>query len=109
VLVMGDLAEGRRRFNELRRNVEGISQKMLSAKLRMLERDGLVERTFYAVIPPRVEYELTGLGQELLASLEGLAEFALMHQGQVAASRHRFDVETDSAAIAVVTLPRRVN
>jgi DNA-binding HxlR family transcriptional regulator len=107
VMVMGDLTDGRKRFNELRREVEGISQKMLSAKLRNLERDGLVERTFFAVIPPRVEYELTDLGRQLLGSLEGLAEFALMHQGQVADARQRFDFETGSVAVGVVTLPRR--
>jgi DNA-binding HxlR family transcriptional regulator len=107
VMLLGDLEEGRKRFNELRREVEGISQKMLSTKLKALERDGLVERTFYAVIPPRVEYELTALGRQLLSSLESLTEFALMHQFQVEESRRRFDAEVDTAAIAVVTLPRR--
>lgn len=97
VMIIGQLGQGRRRFGELRRDVEGISQKMLSLKLRALEREGLVIRTFYAVIPPRVEYELTALGRELLSPLEGLAEFALMHQLQVAESRRRFDAETGQA------------
>ena len=107
VLIMGALRDGRRRFSELKRDVEGISQKMLSMKLRALERDGLVKRTFFAVIPPRVDYELTALGEQLLGPLEGLAEFALMHQFQVEASRRRFDEELDSSAIAVVTHQRR--
>jgi len=108
VMVLGDLDEaGKKRFSELRRDLSGISQKMLSNKLKALERDGLVKRTFYAVIPPRVEYELTPLGRELLASLEGLAEFALMHQFQVEESRRRFDAEVETTAVAVVTLPRR--
>ena len=107
LLIMGALGDGRKRFNELKRDVEGISQKMLSMKLRGLERDGLVERTFFAVIPPRVDYELTALGLQLLSSLEELAEFALMHQFQVEASRRRFDEELDSSAIAVVTHQRR--
>ena len=107
VMLLGDLNEGKKRFSELRRDLSGISQKMLSIKLRTLERDGLVERTFYAVIPPRVEYELTSLGRELLASLERVAEFALMHQFQVEESRRRFDAEVTTSAIAVATLPRR--
>ncbi len=91
VIIVAELGDGKLRFNELRRRIEGISQKMLAGKLRTLERDGMVSRTLYPVIPPRVEYELTDLGRQLLPPLEGLAEFALMHQTQVAASRRRFD------------------
>ncbi len=99
VMIIGQLAQGRRRFGELRRDLEGISQKMLSLKLHALEREGLVIRTFYAVIPPRVEYELTALGRELLSPLESLAEVALMHQLQVAESRRRFDAGTGHAPL----------
>lgn len=107
VMIIGQLGQGRRRFGELRRDVEGISQKMLSLKLRALEREGLVIRTFYAVIPPRVEYELTALGRELLSPLEGLAEFALMHQLQVADARRRFDAETGQADSTEPQPPRQ--
>jgi DNA-binding HxlR family transcriptional regulator len=106
VLIVGQLGRGKRRFSELRRDVAGISQKMLSTKLKALEREGLVLRTFLAVIPPRVEYELSALGRELLTPLEGLAEFALMHQQQVEESRRRFDAEAGSGAVAVVTRTR---
>ncbi len=62
VQVVVELGEGSRRFNELRRSVTGISQRMLTLTLRGLERDGLFKRTFYPTIPPRVDYQLTGLG-----------------------------------------------
>ena len=101
VLIVSRLGARPMRFNELKRDIEGISQKMLSMKLRALERDGLVSRTFFPVIPPRVEYELTTLGQQLLEPLAGLAEFALMHQFQVEHSRRRFDEILDQGVIAV--------
>ncbi|MDR3470339.1 MAG: helix-turn-helix domain-containing protein [Devosia sp.] len=107
MMVLGDLGEGRKRFNELRREITGISQKMLATKLRALERDGVIERTFYPVIPPRVDYELTQLGRELLASLESVTEFAIMHQFQVEQSRRRFDADIDAAPFPTATLPRR--
>ena len=101
VMIIGALGDGKRRFNELKRDIDGISQKMLSAKLGVLERDGLVSRTFFPVIPPRVEYELTALGQQLLRPLAGLAEFALMNQFQVEHSRRRFDEMIDQGAGAM--------
>ena len=104
VVIIGALGDGKRRFNELKRDIEGISQKMLSAKLRTLEREGLVSRTFFPVIPPRVEYELTALGHQLLEPLAGLAEFALMHQFQVEHSRRRFDEMVDQGAVAVTLI-----
>lgn len=78
------------RFTELRRGI-GVSQKALTATLRALERDGLVSRTSYATIPPRVEYALTDLGREALRVFEALEDFALRHSTQVMASRRRFD------------------
>ena len=107
VMVLGDLSGSTKRFSELRRDIAGISQKMLSLKLRTLERDGLVQRTVYAVIPPRVDYDLTELGRRLLRSLEGLTEFAIMHQFQVEQSRQRFDAELDTAPVPLPALPRR--
>ena len=101
VVVLTSLRDGKKRFNELKREIDGISQKTLAAKLRLLERDGLVLRTLYPVVPPRVDYELTELGWQLLEPIEGLAEFALMHQFQVERSRQQFD---RSAAVAPATL-----
>jgi DNA-binding HxlR family transcriptional regulator len=78
------------RFSELRREI-GVSQKALTATLRALERDGLVSRTSYATIPPRVDYALTDLGREALRIFEAWEEFALKHWAEVISSRQRFD------------------
>jgi DNA-binding HxlR family transcriptional regulator len=91
ILVIAMLDQGTRRFGELRREVEGISQRMLALTLRQLERDGLVERTVYPVVPPKVEYELTDLGSTLLESVRGLVSWAMEHRGQVAAARVEYD------------------
>jgi DNA-binding HxlR family transcriptional regulator len=95
VLIIGTLSEGPHRFSEIRRAVEGISQKMLTQTLRGLERDGLVTRTVYAEVPPRVEYELTPAGETLREPLKALERWSVEHFGQVAASWGRYD---DSAA-----------
>jgi DNA-binding HxlR family transcriptional regulator len=78
------------RFGELRREI-GVPQKTLTATLRTLERDGLVSRTSYATIPPRVDYALTDLGREALRVFEAWEEFARRHWAEVQASRRRFD------------------
>ena len=91
ILVIAMLDRGTRRFTELRREVEGISQRMLALTLRQLERDGLVERTVYPVVPPKVEYALTELGSTLLESVRGLVSWAMEHRGQVAAARVMYD------------------
>ena len=75
VLILRDLMDGTRRFGELRRSVGGISQKVLTEKLRELEADGILTRTAYAEIPPRVEYALTELGSSLRPVLDSLAEW----------------------------------
>lgn len=91
-LVIGILAHGGgRRFNELRRLIGGISQKMLTQTLRTLERDGLVHRTIYAEIPPRVEYELTSLGETLCEPLNALGNWACAHVEQVRAAQQEYD------------------
>jgi DNA-binding HxlR family transcriptional regulator len=92
MLIVDILAQsGMRRFNELRRIVEGISQKMLTQTLRDLERDGLVQRTVYAEIPPRVEYRLTDLGRTLCEPLQALASWAHDHIDDVKRAQARFD------------------
>jgi len=79
------------RFSELRRGIPGISQKVLTMTLRSLERDGFVSRTSYATIPPRVDYALTELGNELLRVFEAWEDFSHRHWTHVLASRRRFD------------------
>jgi len=91
VLIVMVLGSGAKRFNELRRLIHGISQRMLTLTLRNLERDGLVTRTVFATIPPRVEYELTALGQSLLLPISGLGEWASANRTKIEAARLRFD------------------
>jgi DNA-binding HxlR family transcriptional regulator len=91
VQIVGRLGEGRQRFSDLRRSIEGISQRMLTLTLRGLERDGLVARTVYPTIPPRVEYELTELGLTLLVPIQGLAEWADSNRTRIQSARDRFD------------------
>src|SRR5690606_8848739 len=93
VLIVRHLGEGTMRFNELRRSVEGISQKMLTTTLRNLERDGFVTRTVYPTIPPRVDYSLTDLGSELLTPVSALAEWVTANRERIDAARARFDRE----------------
>jgi DNA-binding HxlR family transcriptional regulator len=99
VLVVGTLcgSGGPTRFNELRRSIDGISQRMLTLTLRGLERDGLVTRTIYPTIPPRVEYELTPLGRTLREPLGTLAEWAKANRGTVAKARESFDAKEKKA------------
>ncbi|GGT24102.1 MULTISPECIES: winged helix-turn-helix transcriptional regulator [Streptomyces] len=91
LLIIEALGEGTRRFSELRNEVEGISHKMLTQNLRMLERNGLVERTVHPVVPPRVEYTLTEPGQALRVTIDGLCDWTHRYLGHIDASRHRFD------------------
>ena len=78
-------------FNELKRQIEGISQRMLTLTLRSLERDGLLTRTIYPTIPPRVDYELTPLGRSLIGPVSALAEWAQTHIAEIDSARQRFD------------------
>ena len=91
VLVVGILGQGDARFSELRRSVEGVSQKMLTQTLRGLERDGLVRRTVYPQVPVRVEYALTDAGRTLLEPLRALQEWSIEHLGDVSASQEAYD------------------
>lgn len=79
------------RFNELKRQIDGISQRMLTLTLRGLERDGLVRRTVTASIPPRVDYELTDLGRSLSASVQALGGWAFEHFAEIDAAQARWD------------------
>jgi DNA-binding HxlR family transcriptional regulator len=91
VLVVSRLGEGPLRFNELRRSIGGISQRMLTLTLRGLERDGLVTRTAFATIPPRVDYALTALGRDLLIPVSALGTWAIRNQPKIAKAREEFD------------------
>jgi DNA-binding HxlR family transcriptional regulator len=79
VLIVGCLAPGTRRFGELRREIRGISPKVLTQKLRELERDGIITRKIYASVPPKVEYRLTPLGQTLIGLLDSIRVWAESH------------------------------
>lgn len=90
VQVIEQLAGGPRRFTALERRIEGISKRMLTLTLRGLERDGLVSRTVYPTVPPKVEYELTDLAAGLTGPLRELAEWARTHRADVMAARRRY-------------------
>jgi DNA-binding HxlR family transcriptional regulator len=92
VLTVERLGDGPMRFNELRRSIGNISQKMMTTTLRALERDGFVNRTVYPTIPPRVDYELTDLGRDLLVPLRALGGWARSNMDRVHEARERFDV-----------------
>lgn len=91
VLIIGALGDGPARFSELRRRIDGISQKMLTQTLRGLERDGLVLRTVYAEVPVRVEYALTEAGRTLLEPLAALQAWAVEHLADVSSSQDAYD------------------
>lgn len=90
-LTMAGLTEGPLRFGELRRRVEGISDKMLSQTLGQLERDGMVHRSAQLTIPPRVDYSLTPLGAEIADRLGALISLVESHMPEVYAAQHTFD------------------
>ncbi len=95
VLIVGNLAEGALRFNELKRRTEGISQRMLTLTLRLLERDGLILRTVTPTVPPRVDYALTALGRTLLEPIHMLSTWAEKNRGVIQRSRERFDAKAE--------------
>ena len=95
VLVVSALGEGPMRFNELRRALGSISQRMLTLTLRGLERDGLVTRTVYPTIPPRVAYELTSLGRSLLEPVMALGLWVRQNRPAILAARQRFDSSSE--------------
>lgn len=104
LLVICVLAGGVHRFSELRREIDGISQRMLTLTLRQLEREGLVTRTVYPVVPPRVDYELTPLGTTLLDTIQTLVAWASEHGNEIIQARNAYDARatTDRQATAIV-------
>ncbi len=97
LLVVALLAERSLRFNELLRMIDGISQRMLTVTLRQLERDGMVTRVVYPVVPPRVEYSLTSMGRSLHETVKGLVDWTEAHQEEIAQARMRYDRESGTA------------
>lgn len=91
LLVVRMLKDGPRRFTELKRSIDGISQRMLTATLRDLERDGIVTRTVHAVMPPHVSYELTSMGRTLREATAPLLEWSIAHLPLIAEARAEYD------------------
>ncbi|MEO7815279.1 MAG: helix-turn-helix domain-containing protein [Sphingomicrobium sp.] len=96
MLIVMILSSGSRRFSELKREIDGISQRMLTLSLRGLERDGLVTRTVTPSIPPRVDYELTELGISLREPVKALGDWAIEHIGCIRAAQERYDAAADA-------------
>ena len=97
-LIIGLLEEEPKRFSELQRSIVGISQKMLTQTLRNLERDGLVQRTVYAEVPPRVQYTLTPLGKTLCAPIAAVRRWAEEHIDEVTESQVIYDQRTETVS-----------
>ena len=91
VFIIALLGDGPKRFNEMKRMIGGISQRMLTLTLRGLERDGLLTRTIFPTIPPRVDYELTKLGRSLRCAVEPLGSWARTHVVDIHKAREKFD------------------
>ena len=102
LLVICALGGGPQRFGELRRRIDGVTQKMLTQTLRALERDGFLTRTVYPTTPPSVEYELTKLGLSSLELLEHLRLWAERHVWEVLAAREAFDRQAEARAVEPV-------
>ncbi|MES2106140.1 MAG: helix-turn-helix domain-containing protein [Pseudomonadota bacterium] len=100
VMVVGALSQGPLRYNQIRRTVEGISQRMLTLTLKGLEQDGLVNRTVFPTIPPRVDYELTELGRLLIVPLQSLYVWSVQHRPAILAARQKF-AEREQAGVGI--------
>jgi DNA-binding HxlR family transcriptional regulator len=99
-LIIHVLSEGTHRYAELQRQIGGISQKMLTQTLRTLERDGLVRRTIYPVVPPRVEYDLTRLGRTLIEPLQAICKWSEKHLSELEANRAKANAEPEAAVLS---------
>jgi DNA-binding HxlR family transcriptional regulator len=100
VLVVSTLGDGPKRFNELRRALGSISQRMLTLTLRSLERDGLITRTVFPTIPPRVDYELTRLGRSLLDPVSELGLWARKNRPAIQDARRKFDARDQEGSVS---------
>ncbi|MFF3216029.1 winged helix-turn-helix transcriptional regulator [Streptomyces sp. NPDC002886] len=100
LLAIAHLERQTLRFSELRRRIEGISQRMLTVTLRQLERDGLVKRTVHPVVPPRVDYELTPLGATLHTTIRALVDWTEAHQEEISKARSEYDGRLDALETA---------
>jgi DNA-binding HxlR family transcriptional regulator len=98
--VISLLAEGTKRFTELKRQADGISQRMLTVTLRGLERDGIVTRTMYPVMPPRVEYALTDLGRDLLEAVSPFIAWLNAHVPEIETARKEYDTRAEQETAA---------
>jgi DNA-binding HxlR family transcriptional regulator len=98
VLIVMALCDGPRRFNEVKRAIGTISQRMLTLTLRGMERDGLVKRTVLPTKPPRVDYELTELGHSLREPIERLGKWAIDNEAEITRAQMDFDLKADKAA-----------
>ncbi|MFI1840739.1 winged helix-turn-helix transcriptional regulator [Streptomyces microflavus] len=107
LLAIAHLERRTLRFSELRRLIDGISQRMLTVTLRQLERDGLVRRTVYPVVPPRVEYELTPMGATLHTTIRTLVDWTEDHQQEIARARAEYDSRQVAEAPVVRATPAR--
>ena len=96
IYVVDRLGRGPRRFSELNRGIDGITARMLTVTLRGLERDGIVTRTVHAAVPPRVDYQLTSLGETLLDTIGQLVAWADAHIGEIEAARADYDARSGS-------------
>lgn len=105
VLILGLLRHGAQRFGQLRRGIEGVSQKMLTQTLRSLERDGIVHRQVFACSPPKVEYTLTPLGDSLASTLDLLRLWAEQHIEDVLRHRAGYDLALTQQDPSVVQMP----
>lgn len=106
IYIVKLLSDGPVRFNELKRSIDGISQRMLTLTLRGLERDGLVSRTVTPTIPPRVDYALTAMGGTLIETMQALAGWAVENSGAIAIAREKFDRKAVKVSGSAASPPR---
>lgn len=98
VLIVGTLMHDTKRFGELRKSIDGISQKMLTQTLRGMERDGLINRKIYPTIPPKVEYSLTTLGKSLIKILLDIQDWSESNANNILSSRKAYDTRLSEEA-----------
>ncbi|BDI34457.1 transcriptional regulator [Capsulimonas corticalis] len=103
VLVISNLADETLRFNALKQRITGISQRMLTETVRKLERNGILTRTVYPTIPPRVEYSLTPLGQTVVGPIQTLIQWADGHSREILAARAAYDIEQEQPVRPIPT------